>query len=119
MKIRVALALALFFCFTSTTLAQQARKTMRATERVMAVAADSITVKPGATTLTFAVDTSTKVTGKGVGTKARAVKAENKSPHITDLVDVNDSVIVEYHDLGNGKLHASEIRIRVKAFKKP
>lgn len=118
MKIRVAFALALLLCLGLATFAQQPPKTRRAAGRVMAVTPDSITVKPGAMTLALTVDSSTKVTGKGVGTKLRAMKAENRTPQITDLVDVNDSVVIEYHDLGEGKLHAVQIKIRVKAFNK-
>lgn len=118
MKIRTALALALLACLAGESLAQQSKKTMRATGRVTAVAADAITIKPGNDTLTLSVDSSTKVTGKGVGTKTRSLKAGNKAPQITDLVDVNDSAVVEYHDLGGGKLHAAQISIRAKAFKK-
>ncbi len=118
MKTRVAFILALLFYLHGTILAQQPKKTMQAVGRVTAVAQDSITVKPGATTLTFAVDASTTVTGKGVGTKTRALKAEGKSPMITDLVDEYDSVTVEYHDLGDGKLQATRVKINVKSFKK-
>lgn len=118
MRTRVSFTLALLFCVAGTLLAQQSGKTMRAVGRVTAVAQDSITVRPGATTLTFAVDASTKVIGKGVGTKTRAMKAQGKSPTITDLVDEYDSVTVAYRDLGEGKLHAAEVKINVKSFKK-
>lgn len=119
MKIRIVVAFALLFCFAGAMSAQPSKKTMRSTGRVIAVAPDSITIKPGNTNLTFAVDTSTKVVGKGVGTKTQALKAANKSPQITDLVDEYDSVVVEYHDLGGGKLHASRINISVKGIEKP
>ena len=119
MNVRIAVAVALFFCFAGLASAQQSKKTMRSTGRVIALAADSITIKPGNTNLTFAVDTATKVVGKGVGTKTQVLKAANRSPQITDLVDEYDNVTVEYQDLGGGKLHANRIDVRVKGIKKP
>lgn len=118
MKMYLALMLLVVSCGVVTTVAQQPGKTMRATGRVVAVDAESITVKPGNDTLTLAVDASTRVTGKGVGTKLRSLKAEKKVAQITDLVEENDSVIVEYRDLGNGTLRATRVDVRVKAFKK-
>lgn len=67
MRTRMAFTLALLFCFTGALLARQSGKTLRAVGRVTAVAQDAITVTPGASTLTFTVDASTKVTGKGGG----------------------------------------------------
>ena len=119
MKVRFGIAIAIFFCLAGMLSAQESKKTMRSTGRVISVAPDSITIKPGNTNMTFAVDTSTKVVGKGVGTKTEALKAANKSPQITDLVDEYDSVVVEYEDMGGGKLHAKRIDIRVKGTKKP
>lgn len=119
MKVRIAVAVALLGCFAGVVSAQASKKTMRSTGRVVAVAPDSITIKPGSTNLTLAVDGSTKVVGKGVDTRIKALKTQNKSPQITDLVDEYDSVVVEYHDLGDGKLHASRINISVKGIKKP
>ena len=118
MKIRIAVVVALLFCLASAMPAQEPKKTMRATGRVVAIAPDSITIKPGNTNLTFAVDASTKVVGKGVGTKTQALKTANKSPQIADLLEENDSVTVAYHDLGDGKLHALRIDIRAKGIKK-
>lgn len=118
MKMYLALMLLVVSCGVVTTVAQQPGKTMRATGRVVAVDAESITVKPGNDTLTLAVDASTRVTGKGVGTKLRSLKAEKKVAQITDLVEENDSVIVEYRDLGNGTVRATRVDVRVKAFKK-
>ena len=118
MKMYLALMLLVVSCGVVTTVAQQPGKTMRATGRVVAVDAESITVKPGNDTLTLAVDASTRVTGKGVGTKLRSLKPEKKLAQITDLVEENDSVIVEYRDLGNGTVRATRVDVRVKAFKK-
>ena len=118
MKIRTLVVVTLLSFLASAMSAQESKKTMRATGRVVAITPDSITIKPGNTNLTFAVDTSTKVVGKGVGTKTQALKTANKPAQITDLVDENDSVIVAYHDVGEGKLQASRVDIRAKGIKK-
>ena len=118
MKIRVVVVFACLFCFAAAMSAQSSKKTMRSTGRVIAVAPDSIKIRPGNTDLTFVVDTSTKVVGKGVGTKIQALKAANKSPQITDLIDEYDNVTVEYLDLGGGKLHANRIDVRGRRIKK-
>lgn len=118
MNIRLACGLTLLVCSVAVVPAQQSAKTMRAAGRVMALTANSITVRPGAVTFEFAVDQSTKVIGKGVGTKLKAIKAQNQTPQITDLVDVNDIVSVDYRDMGQGKLHATQVKIRMKGFDK-
>jgi hypothetical protein len=118
MKMYLALMLVVVSCGLDTALAQEPGKTMRATGRVVAIDSESITVKPGHNTLVLVVDASTRVTGKGVGTKLRSLKADKKSAQITDLVDENDSVVAEYRDLGNGVLQATRVDVRVKAFKK-
>lgn len=113
MRFQLGFALAFLFCFTALTLGQT-QKSLHATGRVTAIAADSITIKPGNSTLTFDVNSSTTVIGKGVGTKTRGMKAQGKSPVITDLVEQYDVVTVEYDDVGNGKLQATRIDIRSK-----
>lgn len=118
MKAHLAVVLLVVSSSVLTTFAQQPGKTIRVTGRVVSVEAESITVRPGNETLTLAVDTSTRVTGKGVGTKVRSLKAANKSAQITDLVEQNDSVVVEYQDGGSGTLRATRVDVRVKAFKK-
>lgn len=113
MKFHLGLALAFLFCLTAVPHGQS-QKSLHATGRVAAIAGDSITVKPGNSTLTFEVNSSTTVIGKGVGTKTRAMKAQGKSPAVTDLVEQYDVVAVEYHDVGNGKLQATRLDIRSK-----
>lgn len=88
-------------------------KTLKTNGRVIAITADSMTIRPGMETMTFVVDKDTKVTGKGVGTKTRALTAAKKPVTITELVEELDSVVVKYHDLG-AKLHAREVDIKVK-----
>ena len=118
MMSRIAVVAAVILCFAGSVAAEQSKKTMRSTGRVVTVAPDSITIKPGNDNLTFAVDSSTKVVGQGVGTKTQTMKAANKSPQITDLVEQYDNVTVEYEDTGGGKLLAKRIDVRVKGIKK-
>ncbi|MGH9386495.1 MAG: hypothetical protein ACRD2N_19650 [Vicinamibacterales bacterium] len=118
MRIGGAIGLVFMLCLVAVPTWAQSNKVLRATGRVTAIAADSLTVQSGSASLTFAVDTQTKVEGKGVGTKTRAMRAEKKSPAITDFVGEADSVTVDYHDMGGGKLHAAKVSIRVKSFKK-
>jgi Cu/Ag efflux protein CusF len=114
MKIGGVLSLVAMLFVAAPTWAQS-NKVMRASGRVTSVAADTVAIQAGASTMTFAVDAQTKVEGKGVGTKARAMKS---APAVSDLVTQADSVTVEYHDMGGGKLHAAKIKIVVKSFKK-
>ncbi len=88
-------------------------KTLRATGRVIAITADSMTIRPGMKDLVFVIDKDTKVIGKGVGTKTRALTAANKPVTITELVEEVDSVAVKYQDL-SGNLHAREVDVKVK-----
>lgn len=88
-------------------------KTLKSNGRVIAISSDSMTIRPGMETMVFVVDKATKVTGKGVGTKTRALTAAGKPVVITELVEEFDSVVVKYHDL-DGKRHAREVEIKVK-----
>jgi hypothetical protein len=78
---------------------------------VKSVAADSLTVTGGdGKDMTFAVDSSTKVVGTGVGTKTSASGGKGS---FADLVHSGDKVAVTYHETG-GAMHAATVRITAK-----
>ena len=66
--------------------------------------------------MTFSVDATTKVVGKGVGTKA-AQKGKGGRASITDLLGAGDRVNVKYHDM-SGTLHAASVHVVTAAKKK-
>lgn len=114
MGLRTALVIVSLFGFVPGAAAQSTgAKTLKTNGRVIAISADSMTIRPGMKDLMFVVDKDTKVTGRSVGTKTRALTAANKPVTITELVEELDSVTVKYHDL-SGKLHAREVVINVK-----
>lgn len=88
-------------------------KTLKANGRVIAISADSMTIRPGMKDMVFVIDKDTTVKGRGVGTKTRELTAAKKPVTITELVEELDSVTVRYHDM-SGKLHAREVEINVK-----
>ena len=92
---------------------QAANKTMKASGKVTAVTADSLSVMDGTDTKTFAFDPRTRVVGKGLGTKS---KEKNGKLTVSDAVAVDDEVQVAYHDM-NGKLMAFEVRVQKGAKK--
>ena len=117
MQSRLVIALALLVCVVAAAAAQEkpSAATQRVTARVVSVTADAITLHTATTTnLVLTFDTTTRVVGKGVGTKAKAVKGEGQTLTVADLVGQYDSVNVKYVDEG-GKLRATEIDIKVKA----
>lgn len=85
--------------------------------KVTAITPTSMTIggsKGGATfTQTFVIDAKTKVIGKGAGTAA--AKAGGKVA-ATDLIGSGDTVSVTFAEMA-GKLHATEIRVTLKAAK--
>jgi hypothetical protein len=83
---------------------------------VVAVAADSITVKGDGKEMKFAVTPKTKVTGTGASTKTRELKAANKPTVLPEFVKANDQVIVYYTEEG-GTATASGVRVMQKALK--
>ncbi len=99
--------------FVPAAFAQSGAKTLRTNGRVIAISAESMTIRPGMETMTFVIDKDTKVIGKGVGTKTRELTTAKKPVTITEFVEEFDSVAVKYQDLA-GKLHAREVDIKVK-----
>ena len=88
-----------------------ATKTMSASGKVSAVAADSVTVKGKDAEWTFGVDKATTVVAKGASHKMAAMSADKKPAVVTEFVHVGDDVAVKYHDLGATK-HAATITVR-------
>jgi hypothetical protein len=86
-------------------------KSMSATGKVTAVAADSVAVKGKKGDWTFSVDKDTTVVAKGASHKMAAMKADNKPAVITEFVSVGDDVSVKYHDMGATK-HAATVTVR-------
>jgi len=85
---------------------------------VTSVSLTSITIGGGAGggakfTRTFAIDSDTKVIGKGVGTAAAAAGGRTS---ITDLVGNGDRVSISFHAMGE-MMHASDVRVTTKAAK--
>jgi hypothetical protein len=83
-----------------------------ATGAVKAVSASSVTVTgSGGKEMTFSIDPTTKVLGKGAGTATTA--AGGRIP-VTELVGVKDTVSVSYTEAA-GAMKASEVRVTVKS----
>jgi len=97
----------------------QSPATQNATGRVTAVAADSVTIQTSTETTTLFVEPSKKVIGKGRGTIPGRLKAEGRPAVVADLVQQYDSVRVKYGASADKGPRAAEIRIVVKAVRKP
>ena len=83
-------------------------KAMSAAGTVKSVSGSSMVVTSKGKDMTFAIDSSTKFVGKGLGTKAA------KGPMTaTDAVHEGDQVSVSYHDM-NGTMHAAQVRVTAK-----
>jgi hypothetical protein len=83
---------------------------------ISAVSAASVTLKSGGADWVFTVDPKTTVVGQGLGTITRQIKEQGKAPTVSDLLSVNDQVIVYYKETAGAK-RASEIRVTQKAAK--
>ena len=84
-------------------------KEARAAGTVSAVNTTGLTVKSPKAEWTFTIDKETEVFVKGATRKNMELKAEGKSPKLTDWVKVGDAVTVTYYD--DAKKLAKEIRV--------
>jgi hypothetical protein len=82
-----------------------ASKTMTAMGIVKSVSANQLVVTGGGKDWTFALDNSTKFTGKGLTTKSKGAPIS-----ATEAAHEGDRVTVSYHDMG-GTMHAATVRI--------
>ena len=85
---------------------QAATKTLAG--KVTAVSSNAVTVTGKDGELKLAVDAKTTVVGRGLGTKAKEMKGEQKPTQIVDFVKVGDEVSAKYDDVTK---HAEEIRV--------
>ena len=98
---------------TSTTLLA-ATKTLAG--KVTAVSSDSVTVSGKAGEEKLVVDSKTTVVGRGLGTKSKEMKKDEKPTKIDDFVKVGDEVTAKYDDVTK---HASEVRVTKPAADAP
>jgi hypothetical protein len=99
--------LALCVAAQPVTVQAQKAKTMTASGTVKSVSGSSLVVTGGGKDWTFTIDSSTKFTGKGLGTKT---KAKGGAIAATDAVHAGDMVSVSYHDM-SGTMHAAAVRV--------
>jgi hypothetical protein len=91
-----------------------AQKTqMLANAIVKSVSGSTVTVTANSKDTTFAVDSTTKVTGKGIGTKS---KAKGGKVTVADLLNEGDRVTVKYMEMGS-TMHATGIEVTAGAKK--
>jgi uncharacterized protein YxeA len=93
--------------------AASSQKTEKTTGVVTSVSGTSVTIKAASGEMTFAIDSETKVIGKGASTKSREKQAAGEKTVITDFVSNGDKVQVTYHDMGTTK-HAATVRVTTK-----
>ena len=107
---RILASLVVLGLLVSPAFAADSTKSAKGT--VKSVAADSLTVTDSAgKEWTFAVDAKTKVVASGGSHKTAETKAAGKTPEITDVVKSGASVLVKYHEMDGGKMHAASVRV--------
>jgi hypothetical protein len=111
---RVVLALLMAAIVTASAAAQEKPKEKTVQGTVTAAAGDSLTIAKGSESMTFVVDNTTKVLGKGLTTKTNEKAATGEKLTLTDTVGKGDTVSVTYHEM-DGKMHAGTVRVRQKA----
>ena len=82
--------------------------------KVTAVDADSVTIAQGSAPMTFVVDTTTKVVGKGLTTKTNEKAEKGEKLNLKEAVGTDDRVAITYTEM-DGKNHASMIKVTQKA----
>lgn len=92
--------------------AQAKPKAMTVSGNVKSVSGTSLAITAGGKEMTFTIDASTKVVGKGLSTKSGGAPMP-----VTDAVATADTVSVTYHDAG-GTMHADRVSVTRKAPKK-
>ncbi len=110
-------ALLLTGMVVSASAAAEQAKTMMAQGKVTAATNESLTIDDRGKTLTFTVDASTKLLGKGLSTMMQEKKAKHEAFTFTDGVGVDDMVKVVYHDV-DGKMHAAQVTVVQKSLTK-
>jgi len=81
---------------------------------ITAIGPASVTLKAADKEWVFAVDSKTLVLGEGMGTITKQFKDQGKMPAVSDLLGVNDDVVVYFKDGADAK-RATEIRVMKKA----
>ena len=82
--------------------------------KVTSASGDSLTIAKGSESMTFTVDQTTKVLGKGLTTKSNEKAAQGQKMTLSDTVATGDMVSVTYHEM-DGKMHAGTVRVVQKA----
>jgi len=108
------MALLMAAAVTTAAAAQTKPKAMTAQGKVTAVAGDTLTIAKGSESMTFTIDGTTKIVGKGLSTKTNEKAAAGQKMTLTDSVHNGDMVTVTYHDM-EGKMHASQAKITQQA----
>jgi hypothetical protein len=111
---RLVLAILMLATVSTAGAAAEKEKAVTAQGKVTAVAGDTLTIAKGAESMTFTVDSTTKITGKGLSTKTAEKAAAGEKMTLTDSINKDDMVSVTYHDMG-GKMHASAVKVTQKA----
>jgi hypothetical protein len=83
---------------------------------VVSVTADTLVIKSDGKDLKFTVTPKTRVSGTGLGTKARDLASAGKPSPITEFIGANDRVVV-YFSEEKTTATASSVRVVQKALK--
>jgi hypothetical protein len=110
---RLVLATLMVAIVTTAAAGAEKGKAMTAQGKVTAVGADSFTIAKGTESMTFTVDNTTKITGKGLTTKSTEKASMGEKMTVKDSLHDGDMVTVNYSDV-DGKMHANSVRVTQK-----